>query len=334
MRVAVVWNEMNSINRVDQSSPRRREAIESVLAALQESGHETLLCEGDKGLLATLERYMPPDPQGRPSGIVFNRAYGNLGEWRGSQVPTMLEMAGIPYTGPGPFGSALELDKVITKRLIRDGGVPTPSFCVMRRGTESTGDLRFPMVVKPRYEFDSRGLQLVHEPGRLRQAVEMIATRYAQDALVEEYIEGREISVALLGNEKLEVLPLVEHDFGDRKVRLLTWEDKMHMALAPPQKICPAQIGIKLATTLQDLSIATFRGCVCRDYARVDFRIDRSGKPFVLEINSHPSLHNTDSYARAATTGGYSFSHLLNRILDLAHSRHFGRAQPTPRKAT
>lgn len=325
MRVAVVWNEPIEINPSGQGGTEYyRTAVKSVVAALQESGHETLLCEGDKGLIATLERFMPPDPQGRPSGMAFNMAYGSKGEWRSSQVPTLLEMAGIPYTGPSPLGATLELDKVITKKLIRNDGVPTPNFRVMRRGTESADDLRFPLVVKPRYESDSLGVQLVHEPTRLRQAVEMIVTQYAQDALVEEYIEGREICVALLGNEELEVLPPVEHDFGDREIRLMTWEDKKHIALAEPQKICPAQIESELATMLRNLSVATFRACLGRDYARVDLRIDRSGQPFVLEINFCPSLNNTHSYVRAATTGGYSFSKLVNRMLNLAHTRYFG----------
>ncbi|MFQ3459346.1 ATP-grasp domain-containing protein [Bradyrhizobium sp. UFLA01-814] len=329
MRVAVVWNEAAEINPSGHPSlGYYRAGVESVVAALQESGHETLLCEGDKELLATLERFMPPDPQARPSGIVFNMAYGSQGEWRCSLVPTMLEMAGIPYTGPGPLGAALEVDKVITKKLIRDGGVSTPNFRVMRRGTEGTGGLRFPVVVKPRYESTSLGLQLVHESTGLRQAVEMIVTQYAQDALVEEYIDGREICVALLGNEEIEVLPPVEHDFGDRETRFITLEDKKHMGAAEPQKICPAQMGSELATMLRDLSVATFRACLGRDYARVDFRIDSSGRPFVLEINFCPSLNNTHSYVRAATTGGYSFSNLVNRILDLAHKRYVGIGIP------
>ncbi|TGW04360.1 hypothetical protein EN788_53125, partial [Mesorhizobium sp. M2D.F.Ca.ET.145.01.1.1] len=158
----------------------------------------TVVCEGDKGLLASLERFMPPDPQGRPSGMVFNLAEGIQGEKRYTHVPAMLEMAGVPYTGCSPFGIGLTGDKVITKMLIRDQGVPTPNFRVMRRGTENTGDLRFPVVVKPREEDCSFGLQIIHEHSKLRQAVEVIVTQQAQDARVEEYIEGREICVALL----------------------------------------------------------------------------------------------------------------------------------------
>ncbi|RUW44701.1 hypothetical protein EOA32_36050, partial [Mesorhizobium sp. M1A.F.Ca.ET.072.01.1.1] len=158
---------------------------------------------------------------------------------------------------------------------------------------------------------------------QLRHAVEMIVTQYAQDALVEEYIDGREVAVALLGNEELEVLPLVEHDFGDREMRLMTWEAKYVAAATPPQ-ICPAQIGSSLATVLRDISVATFRACQCRDYARVDLRIDPFGQPFVLEINSMPGLSMHSSYVLAAMATGHSFSSLVNRILNIAHTRYYG----------
>lgn len=335
MRVAVVTNSdfTGVINRFGLPYPQppqpwpQEGTVERVVAALQEGGHETLLCEGDKGLLATLERFMPPDPQGRPSGIVFNLAEGIQGEYRFTHVPAMLEMAGVPYTGSGPLGHGLTHDKVITKTLIRDVGVPTPNYRVMRSGTESTGDLRFPVVVKPRREDSSLGLQLVHDPAQLRHAVEVIVTQYAQDALVEEYIDGREICVALLGNGEPAVLPLVEQDFRDRETRLMTWEAKFAAAAAVP-KICPAQIGSELATVLRDISVACFRACQCRDFGRVDLRIDRSGQPFVLEFDCMPGISMQSPYTIAAMTAGQSFSGLINRILNVAHTRYFGIGIP------
>jgi len=328
MRVAVVWNGADNgvINRFGQRCPEKygRKTIEAVLTALAEGGHDTLLCEGDKELLATLGRFMPPTAQGRPSGIVFNMAYGIQGDCRYTHVPAMLEMAGVPYTGSNPLGHALALDKVITKQLLRDVGVPTPNFRVMRHGTESIGDVRFPVVVKPRHESTSFGLQLVHDPARLQAAVQAIAAQYRQDALVEEYIDGREICVALLGNDELQVLPLVEHDFGERQIRLITWADKARRADAEPQKICPAQVEHGLAATLREISHATFRACHLHDYARVDLRVDRSGRPFVLEINSMAALGVGASYVLAARIAGLSFSGLVNRILDVAHRRYFG----------
>lgn len=334
MRVAVVTNRYATgvINRFGQPLPKPPKPwpeweCESVVAALQAGGHEVLLCEGDKGMLTTLERFMPSDAQARPSGMVFNLASGIQGESRLSHVPAMLEMAGVPYIGASPLGLELANEKVITKILIRDRGVPTPNFRVLRQGTESTGGLRFPVVVKPPREEDSLGLQLVHEPAELKRAVEVIVEQYGQSALVEEYIEGREISVSLLGNRELEVLPLVEQDFGGHATHIMTWEAK-YVAAAAPSKICPAQIGSRLATVLRDISIATFRACQCRDYARVDVRIDLSGQPFVLEINAPPSLSNDSSYCVAANAAGHSYSSLINRILDVAHTRYFGTAIP------
>ncbi|RUX06394.1 ATP-grasp domain-containing protein [Mesorhizobium sp. M2A.F.Ca.ET.037.01.1.1] len=335
MRVAVVCNIDNDhagvINRFGRSCPgsENRECCEEMVAALQEGGHDTLLCEGDKGLLTTLERFMPPDLQARPSGIVFNYARGIQGESRYTHLPAVLEMAGVPYTGSSPLGHAIADDKVFTKQIIRASGVPTPNFRVMRQGTESIGDLRFPVVVKPRREGCSYGLQLVHNPAQLRQAVEAIVTHYEQDALVEEYIDGREITVALLGNAELEVLPLVEQDFGDAKTPLYTWEAK-HIGVGSPVKVCPAQLDSKLATMLREISAATFRACLCRDLARVDLRIDRSGQPFVLEINANPDLSKGASFPVSAKTAGHSFSSLINRILDLAHTRYFGSGIPKP----
>ncbi|PBB14258.1 hypothetical protein CK231_11230 [Mesorhizobium loti] len=337
MRVAVVTNRVVT-GVINRFGPRRPQPpgpwperdIDSVVTALQDGGHEVLLCEGDKGLLATLERFMPPDSQARPSGFVFNLAYGIQGESRYSHVPAMLEMAGVPYIGSSPLGHELANDKVVTKILIRDRGVPTPNFRVMRRSSDNTGDLRFPMVVKPPREGDSLGLQLVHESAELERAVDLIVEQYAQEALVEEYIDGREISVPLIGNGELEVFPLVEQDFGDRATRLLTWEAK-YVADAAASKICPAPVGSRLATVLRDISIATFRACQCRDYARVDVRIDHSGQPFVLEINANPSLTRRSTYCVAAKTAGHSYSSLIDRILDVAYTRYFGTAIPKGR---
>ncbi|WP_445222727.1 ATP-grasp domain-containing protein (plasmid) [Bradyrhizobium sp. Pa8] len=336
MRIAVVWNSdcLGVINRFGQVCPEKygRNAVESVMAALRDGGHETLLCEGDKTLLATLERFMPPDRQGRPSGIVFNMAYGIQGECRYTHVPAMLEMGGVPYTGSSPLGHALALDKVITKELIRAAGVPTPNFQVMRDGTEVIRELQFPVVVKPRHESTSFGLQLVHEPALLKPSVDAIVAQYDQDALVEEYIDGREICVALLGNEGIETLPLVEHDFADRPIRLITWEDKAHRAAAEPEKICPALVDEDLAKRLRDISVATFRACFCRDYARVDIRVDRAGQPFVLEINSMAALGQGASYVLAARAAGLGFPALANRIVDVALARHAlsDKAVPVP----
>jgi D-alanine-D-alanine ligase len=332
MKVAVVQNRDSSgvINTFGRPCPEKYGAktIELVIDSLRQNGHEAILCEGDIHLLDVLARFMPRCSDGSPGGMVFNMAYGIQGECRYTHVPAMLEMAGVPYTGSSPLGHALALDKVITKDLIRSAGVPTPNYRVMRRAGADSGDLKFPLVVKPRHESTSFGLHLVNDRRELGEAVEAVVTKYRQDALVEEYIPGREVCVALLGNDDLEFLPLVEQDFGERESCLVTWQDKMHKSAIEPQKICPAAIPDNLAATLRKLAAAMFRRCHCNDFARVDLRIDRSGQPFVLEINSMASLGSGGSYVLAALTGGYSFAGLIQKILDVTHQRYYGSPAP------
>lgn len=258
--------------------------------------------------------------------LSLRSGFGSCRGWRA---------AARPVTSSRCLGStASRTTQPCTRRwmalVIRDCGVPTPNFRVMRRGTENTGDLQLRVVVKPRRGSGSLGLQLVHEPTRLNLAVEVVV---AQDRLMEECIKGQELYIALLGNEELEVLPLVEHGFGDREKRPITWEDKNHMAVPVPQKICPAQVGSKLTTMVRNISIATYHACLCRDHARVDLRIDLSGQPFVLEVNTFPSpnMDLSSSHVLAATTAGYSLSSLVNRILDIAHTRYFGIGIPQGR---
>src|SRR5262245_53008029 len=333
MKIAVVQNRDFSgvINQFGRKCREKygEKTVHAAVEALRQDGHEVLLCEGDRNLLSVLADFMPPNGSGRPTGMAFNMAYGIQGECRYTHVPAALEMAGVPYTGSDPLGHALALDKVVTKDLIRLAGIPTPDYRVLRHGRDSADGLRFPVVVKPRHESTSFGLRLAENRQQLTDAVDNVVAVHQQDALVEEYVDGREVCVALLGNDPMEFLPLVEQDFGDRGVRLVTWDDKNAKAIQEPKKQCPASLSEDLASELRRISLATFRACRCKDYARVDIRIDRDGKPFVLEINSMASLGATGSYVLAARTAGYTFPGVIAKILDIAHERYFG--MPAPR---
>lgn len=334
MKVAVVHNSKKDgvINRFGQPCPENYSPrhIAMVIDALRLGGNTVASIDGDKTLLSELERFMPSCPvTGRPTGLVFNMAYGIQGECRYTHVPAVLEMAGIPYTGSSPMGHVLALDKVITKILMQEAGVPTPAFKVMGNGRLDDSGLTYPLIVKPKHESTSYGLQLVHNRAELAAAVAAIVEKYQQDALVEDYIDGREVCIGLLGNDPaIETLPMVELDFGDRSLRLMTWDDKFHKRVDEPTKVCPAPIDERFAAHLREIAIATFRACHLKDYARVDIRIDRAGRPFVLEINSMASLGDGGSFVKAATTAGYSYEALVNRVLDVAHLRLFGTAAP------
>jgi D-alanine-D-alanine ligase len=329
MKVAVVCNSRKDgvINHFGQACLENyaKRHIQMVVDALQAGGHTVACFEGDRTLLTNLERFMPSSPlNGKRRGMVFNLAYGIQGGCRYTHVPAMLEMAGIPYTGSNPLGHALALDKVITKILMQYAGIPTPAFRVMKEPESDPGELRFPLIVKPRHESTSFGLRLVRHRQELADAVRFVVEQFQQEALVEEYIDGREICIGMLGNERIEFLPPVELDFLNRELRLMTWDDKYHRRVDEPRKVCPAPLDTHLNARLRELSLGTFRSCHCKDYARVDIRVNHSGQPFVLEINSMASLGEGGSFVRAAVQAGYTFPSLVSRILDIAHERYFG----------
>jgi D-alanine-D-alanine ligase len=335
MRIAVVRNRSRDgvINRFSTPCPETygKRTVQMVLDALRAGRHIATCLEGDKTLLVELERFMPPDEGHRPTGLVLNLAYGIQGEARYTHVPAMLEMAGIPYTGATPLGHAISLDKVTTKLILRQAGIPTPSFAVLGPGERPPERLRFPLVVKPRRESTSYGLHLVRDAVELDDAVAAVTAQYEQEALVEEYIDGREICIALLGNQPLDVLPPVELDFSGREGRLMTWDDKYHRRMDEPRKICPAAIGPGERRRIDDIALATFRACHARDYARVDIRIDARGLPHVLEINSMASLGSGGSFVCAAQVAGIEFTALVNHIVNVAHERYFGSPAPRDR---
>lgn len=326
MNILVVRNLESDqvINHFGQLCPEKygEKTIQSVAQALSSCGHRVTVCEGDITLFESLRKLASSGDPDDPAGLVFNMAYGIQGECRYTHVPAMLEMAGVPYTGSSPIGHALALDKVITKKLLINAGIPTPRYTVMHSGDEGFDDLRFPLVVKPKHESTSFGLHLVNDRRELARAADAVVSQYRQDALVEEYIDGREVCAALLGNSEIEFLPLVEQDFGSRARRIVTWEDKHHKVADEPTKVCPAPLTPAQDKKIRDLALATFHACHCRDYARVDFRIDGAGNPYVLEINSMASLGESGSYVFAAHVAGYSFAVLVNKIAHVARARY------------
>lgn len=334
MKVAVVRNRSyrGVIGKLGQPCQEHygRASVQAVINALRAGGHTVAVMEGDITLFDRLKEFMPADPTtGIATGMVFNMAYGIQGESRYTHVPAMLEMAGVPYTGPSPFAHSVALDKVLTKLVMQLHGIPTPNFKVLGDPAESVEGLRWPLIVKPRHESTSLGLRLVTNRQELAEAVEFILVEFQQSALVEEYIDGREVAVALLGNDPVEVLPMVELDYGDRELKIMTKPDKFHRTGNEPNKVCPAPLSPELEARLRDISVRLFHLVQCRDYTRLDIRIDPAGNPYVLEINSMATLGSKGGLVMAARTAGFTFKRLIWRILDVAHQRYF--KTPAPR---
>jgi len=329
MRIAVVRNRNREgvLFRFGQPSPETygRRSIQGIVDALQNGGHEVEIFEGDMHLPGHLRSFIPVHPDhGTPMGIVFNLSYGMQGECRYTHVASLLEMLGVPYTGAGPLGQTLSLDKVISKTLLRQAGLPTPDFTVGNGMASDPGGIEYPLIVKPRHESTSYGLSLVHNRRELDLAVAEVVGHYRQDALIERYIPGRELSVSILGNHPPVCLPIVEVDFAGRHLRTLTREDKFHKRPDEPVKLCPAPLDPDLEMEVQRISLAAAAVCHCRDYANVDIRIDGEGRPQILEVNSMPSLGPGASFTCSGRHAGFTMTAMLCRIVDSACERTFG----------
>ncbi|HHJ64056.1 MAG TPA: ATP-grasp domain-containing protein [Aquifex aeolicus] len=319
MKIAVVYNEDLTRVLFRRKAPTRerysRDVIERIVRALEEGGHRVTVLDGNVDFFSGLIEFVKEG--GR---FVFNLAYGIQGESRYAHIPAVLELLGVPYTGSGPLGHSLALDKVVTKMIFRETGVPTPDFRVLSSPQEIGGDLSFPLVVKPRMEALSLGLRLVHNEEELADAVRSVVEEFEQEALVEEFVGGREISVSLLGNgEELRAFPPSEIDYGDRRFAIQTHEDKL---LNPPRKVCPAPLPEELREELVELSKRAFRAMHLRDYARFDVRLDPEGRPYFLEVNSMASLKPSGSFMCAACSAGYTYEEVIREILRTALRRY------------
>jgi len=259
--------------------------------------------------------------------IVFNISEGLFGRNRESQVPAILEMAGIPFVGADALTLGLTLDKVMAKKIFIADKIPTPKFFEVssKEQLNHSNHYKFPLIVKPRFEGSSKGLSessRVQTREELYQQVEYIVNTYKQPALVEEFISGQEFTVAIVGNEAPEIMPVVQIKI-DGKLKL---NDKFYtfarITSDRLEYICPAKISVELRKTINELALKTYRAVECRDFGRVDFRVDQEGKPYVLEINPLPSLSTEDVFKLVAENVGITYEDIIGKILNSALNRH------------
>ena len=255
-------------------------------------------------------------------------SYGVQGQARYTHVPSILEMVGIPYVASGPLAHSLCLDKVVTKMILRQNSLPTPDFAVLQTPDDDVPDLRYPLIVKPKNEAVSFGLKVVQNETELREATKVIYDEFRQAVLAEQFIEGREVNVGLLGNDPPEAFPPVELNFGSDGPAIYTYEDKTGRSGRSISHTCPAPIGDALLEEAKDLAIRAFVALGCYDCARVDMRLDADGKLYILEINSLPSLGEHGSYLVGADHVGLDFTKFINRLVEVASARYFGTPNP------
>ena len=232
-----------------------------------------------------------------------------------------------PYVASGPLAHSLCLDKVVTKMILRQHGLPTPDFVVLTTPDMELPDITYPMIVKPKNEAVSFGLKIVDNDENLREAARAIYDEFKQPVLAEQYIEGRELNVALLGNNPTDALPPVELQFGDGP-RIYTYEDKTHQSGREVTLACPAAVSDDLKARAQDIARQAFSALGCYDCARIDMRLDEAGNLYILEVNSLPGLSERGSYATAASRVCMDYAAFINRLVEVASARYFGVPEP------
>lgn len=332
MKVAVVYNrDKKGIINVFGIQNREwypDETIQKVVTSLEKGNHTVELIVADRFLLAKLNKFLPKLSKRRPNGIVLNLALGIQGKCRYTHVPAMLEVAGIPYTGSSPQGHILALDKVIAKQIFISSNLPTPGYRVYTHPDQVVPQLRFPVIVKPRGEAASFGLRIVHNDNDLKEAVVEILDDYKQAALAEEFIEGREVNVGLLGNHPPKPFPVLELLLAESNNQIYSSEAKTKKSSRNKiKKVCPAELPPETSAYIQKIAIQAFEVLNIYDYGRVDFRLDQYNQPYLLEMNSMASLNPTSSFVNAAQKAGYRYDQLINKIVEVTIER-YAREEP------
>jgi len=329
LKVALIYNEKkidpeDVINVFGMTTKEHysQKAVERVARALERGGHTVKVVEGDIHLADELREFMPRVVAGDSPGMVFNMAYGIQGQNRYTHVPAMMEMLGIPYIGSGPAGHAIVQDKVMTKIILQKHNIPTPGFWVFRTDEDTFDDLVFPVIVKPKLESTSMGMEVVNNWDDLRRAVKIQIEKFQQDILVEQFISGREFAVGIMGNPpNIDILPIVEINLDDPD-QIQTLDDKKKKGGVG--KTCPAKLSKEKTEEMKQMCIKAFSSLGLNDYSRVDFRMDKDENLYILELNSMASLGTGGSLFYAAQTAGYTYDSLINKILDVAIMRYFG----------
>lgn len=314
---------------VDLSEVGVLEERRQVAESLQRSGYKTSLfnMNGDlRRLLDFLEEQQPD--------VIFN-----LCESIGSEsvhemhVAGIYELMGIPYTGAGAFALGTCLNKARTKEILAYHSIPTPRFAVIKNLNDLNNadfDLAFPLIVKPSREDASVGIDtasVVDSIAALRKRVRTVFQNFDQPAIVEEYINGRELNVAVIGNKRPIVMPVSEIDFSGLPAgypKIVTYNAKWMEGTdeyAGTVGKCPAPLDPDTERTVKELALRSYRVMGCRDYARVDLRLDAKGKPFVLEVNPNPDISDDAGFARSSRVYGLSFDQMIARIVEYALER-------------
>lgn len=329
MNIALTYNlkEKDETKPVDYFSEfDSDDTIKAIIQALSQKGHRVCAIDVGKSDLFFYFKNNRVD-------MVFNIAEGLCGKFRESEVPAILDYLNIPYTGSNTFSLALALNKGLTKKLLKAENIPTPPFQVFLNGNEELNpNLKFPLIVKPNREGSAKGINtscVVNTQKALFDKIKEIIDVYRQEALVEEFIEGRELTVGILENGKTTLLPILEIDFSNCKGsgeyfyswRMKEYQGNTQLGLVPTF-YCPARLDRETEVLVKEVALKTHGIVGCCDISRTDIRLGRDNIPYVLEINPLPGLNPFESnFPLMAYAAGLTYQELIEAILLSASER-------------
>ncbi len=304
------------------------DTINAVKDAL-ECYNDVTLIEADSTALEKLKEKRPD--------IVFNISEGFNGVSREAQIPAILDMLQIPYSGSDPLTLSTCLDKARTKEILSYHKIPNSKFFVAESLNQTAHHgLNYPLMVKPVSEGSSKGIFLssfVKNEKELKKEVERILSEYGQAALIEEFLPGREFTVAIIGNgSEAEVLPIVEinyEEFPDGFTPIYSYEAKWILDTKEnPLEVftCPAKISSKLEGKIKTAALNAYHVLRCRDWSRIDVRLDAAREPNIIEVNPLPGIlpdvKENSCFPKAARTAGLGYNDMINKVLYVAAKRH------------
>ena len=316
----------------DAAGPPEDPVIGQLESALTAAGHEAQrLTYGDQ-----IETLVHELLSSKPD-LVFNLAESFAGRSAlESNVAGLLNLMGLRYTGSSPAGLLLAGDKSLAKKIFAFHGLPSPKFSTMYRGAvDWSGEIEFPLIVKPPQEDASLGISgksVVADLKELLDAVSALQAEYQSPVLVEEFIDGREFYVGVLGNASPEALPIIELDFTGfpaGRPRIASWEakwgdegDARGEEYMGNDSVFPESLDEALAEKIRSTAVQAFQALRLRDYARVDLRVTEAGDVYVIEVNPNCYLESDSEFARAAARAGITHDQLVLRIVELAQARY------------
>lgn len=333
MRIAVVFDSLHP--EWDDADYKREveggkveEAEYDVARALLARGHDVLMLGIKEDVGPLLERLAAFQPK-----VVFNGCESFRGHARHEYaVAAVLDMHGYTYTGSPPTALLVARNKSLTKKVLAFHGIRVPAFAEYHPGDELVrpSELRFPLIVKPLLEDASVGIaqaSVVEDDDSLVQRIEFIHEKYAQAAIVEELIEGRELYVGLIGNDRLEVLPLIEMTFGEPETgehRIATYKAKWDEEYRKRKKInnvFAKGLSDELTAKIGEICTTAFHALWLQDYGRVDVRLTHDDEVYVLEVNPNPFIAYEHEMANSAEKAGMKYEAFVQRIVDEALAR-------------